>query len=358
MALPQTPPPDVPPQLEPEIAEACRATRHRTSLQSYSVPSSLHPVRVCGLGTTSHNSTKLPCTRRGLKVPLGRPVDARKRRQAPRCRRASRVCSASFVSADGLLLTNHHCAYRAIQRNSSPEHDYLNGGFVAKNRSDELPGHGTLVYVFQTQSDVTTKVLDGLEPSLSDLERLQEIERRESALVKACEHKPNTRCEVARENHGLRFLLLENLELRDVRVVAAPPEALGNYGGEIDNWHRPRHTLDFTLMRAYVSPDGKPADYDEKNVPFRPERHLHVSAEFPSPPDFVMVAGTPARTKRYATSVEVHDARTWYYPTRDGLFSAWIGALEQAAGDDPKAKLTVASWGSSPQQRALPRPRA
>jgi hypothetical protein len=253
-------------------------------------------------------------------------------------------CSASFVSPDGLLLTNHHCAHRAIQRNSSPEHDYLENGFVARSRADELPGHGTLVYVFQQQTDVTSKVLDGLAESLSDVERLRELDRRESLIVKACEAKPNTRCQVARENHGLRFLLLENLELRDVRVVAAPPESLGNYGGEIDNWHWPRHTLDFTLMRAYVGPKGEPADYHVDNVPFRPERHLRVSDEFPAPPSFVMVAGTPGQTRRYATSTEVHDALTWYYPTRDELFTVWLEALERAAGAEAAAKLAIASW--------------
>ena len=253
-------------------------------------------------------------------------------------------CSASFVSADGLLLTNHHCAYGAIQRNSTPEHDYLADGFVAKSRGDELPGRGALVYVFQKQSDVTSAVLDGLAPSLSDLDRLREIERRESAIVKQCEKKPNTRCEVARENHGLRFLLLENLELRDVRIVAAPPSSLGNFGGEVDNWHWPRHTLDFTLMRAYVSPDGRPADYDEANVAYRPERYLEVSTEFPSPFDFIMVAGTPARTMRYATATEVREALTWYYPTRESLFADWIDALERASGEDPAAKLATAAW--------------
>ncbi|MFW5741038.1 MAG: S46 family peptidase, partial [Myxococcota bacterium] len=280
---------------------------------------------------------------RGLRVPLSE-LWTRDKGGLLRAVAGLQGCSASFVSPDGLLLTNHHCAYRAIQRNSSPEHDYLANGFIAKTRGDELPGHGALVYVFQKQSDVTSQVLDGLDPALSDLERLREIERRESALVKTCEQKPNTRCEVARENHGLRFLLMENLELRDVRIVAAPPEAVGNYGGEIDNWHWPRHTLDFTLMRAYVSPKGEPADYDEKNVPFRPERHLEVSPSFPTPPQLVMVAGTPGRTKRYATSVEVHDALTWYYPTREGLFADWIDALEKSAGQDAKARLAVASW--------------
>jgi hypothetical protein len=253
-------------------------------------------------------------------------------------------CSASFVSKDGLLLTNHHCVYRAIQRNSTPEHDYLANGFIAKSRADELPGHGTLAYVFQQQSDVTSRVLDNLDPSLSDLDRLREIERREFGIIRECEQKPSTRCEVARENHGLRFMLLENLELRDVRIVAAPPESLGNYGGEIDNWHWPRHTLDFTLMRAYVSPKGEPADFDAANVPFRSEVHLKVSKDFPEPADFVMVAGKPGRTQRYATALEVQDAAIWYYPARDNLFTAWIQALETTAGKDPQAVLAIASW--------------
>lgn len=339
---PPTPPPSVPPQPEPEVAEPVEpplAQRPCNPAATELPP----PGEGMWPWHDLHQLDEAALRERGLKVPLA-DLWTRDKGGMLRAVAGLQGCSASFVSPDGLLLTNHHCAYRAIQRNSSPDHDYLKDGFVAKTRGDELPGRGTLVYVFQRQSDVTGKVLDGLDPALSDLERLQEIERRESALVKACELKPNTRCEVARENHGLRFLLMENLELRDVRVVAAPPESLGNYGGEIDNWHWPRHTLDFTLMRAYVSPEGKPADYDEKNVPFRPERHLQVSSAFPSPPDFVMVAGTPGRTKRYATSVEVHDARTWYYPTRQDLFSSWIEALERAAGDDPKAKLAVASW--------------
>lgn len=253
-------------------------------------------------------------------------------------------CSASFVSADGLLLTNHHCAHRAIQRNASPEHDYLRNGFVAATRADELPGHGTLVYIFRKQSDVTERVLGGIAATVSDIERVQEIERRESAIIKECEQTPNTRCEVARENHGIRFMLLENLELRDVRIVAAPPESLGNFGGEIDNWHWPRHTLDFTLMRAYVNATGEPSDYDASNIPYRPDRYLEVSTKFPKPNDFVMVAGKPAVTKRYATTVEVDEALTWYYPTRESLFTDWIGVLHKTTEGDSAAKLAVASW--------------
>lgn len=253
-------------------------------------------------------------------------------------------CSASFVSSDGLLITNHHCVHRAIQRNSTPGRDYLSDGFVAKTRADELPGLGTLVYVFQRQSDVTSRILDTLDSSLTDLQRLKEIERRESMLVRECESKPNMRCEVARENDGLRFMMLENTELKDVRLVAFPPESLGNYGGEIDNWHWPRHTLDFAILRAYVKPSGEPAEYDGANVPYHPDTYLTVSELFPTPPSLVMVAGKPGKTRRYAHHTEVEDALEWYYPFRDSLYTAWIEALERGAGDDPAARLVVSSW--------------
>ena len=279
---------------------------------------------------------------RGLEVPLAE-MWTHEKGGLLRAVAGLRGCSASFLSADGLLLTNHHCIHRAIQRNSALEHDYLQNGFVAKTIKDELPGHGTIVFVFQHQSDVTAKVLDGLNASMSDYDRQGEIERIESGIVQNCEKKPNTRCSVARENHGLRFMLIENLELRDVRIVAAPPESLGNYGGEIDNWHWPRHTLDFSLLRAYVAPDGTPADYSESNVPYRPERYLSVSSTFPEAGDFVMVAGKPGRTRRYATALEVEDALNWFYPARNILFAEWIRALETAAGSDRAAALTISS---------------
>ena len=255
-----------------------------------------------------------------------------------------RGCSASFVSPDGLLLTNHHCAYGAIQRNATPEHDYLATGFTAGGRSDELPGQGMTVLVFREQSDVTAQVLEGMPERLGDYERLRFIEKRETSLVRTCEKKPNTRCEVARENDGLRFMLLENLELRDVRVVVAPPEALGNYGGEVDNWHWPRHTLDFTLMRAYVAPNGEPADYSKDNVPYRPETHLRLSERTPREGDFIMVAGTPAWTRRYETALSVREALGWTFPSRERLFEDWIRTLEQTAADHPDAKLPTATW--------------
>ena len=253
-----------------------------------------------------------------------------------------RGCSASFVSDDGLLLTNHHCAYGVIQKNSTTEHNYLEDGFVARDRAAELPGHGTTVRVFHQQTDVTERMLYDLPEGLDGARLMKEIERRESELVRACEEKPDTRCEVARENHGLRFVLLEDLEIKDVRLVAAPPSSLGEFGGEIDNWHWPRHTLDFALLRAYVAPDGAPREAQADNVPYKPARHLKVATEPLREGDLVMVVGKPGRTSRHLTAHGVKDALDWTYPTKERLFSEWIRALEGAARASDEARIKTA----------------
>ncbi|MBW2262051.1 MAG: S46 family peptidase [Deltaproteobacteria bacterium] len=252
-------------------------------------------------------------------------------------------CSASFVSPDGLLITNHHCAYRAIQRNSSDERNLIEDGFLASSRQDELDGHGLRVLLFRQHSDVTQEVLGGMADGLSDLERIEHIEKREKEIVKKCEAKPDTRCLVSRENHGLRFVLLEKLELRDVRLVAAPPESLGSYGGEVDNWRWPRHSMDFAVLRAYVDGDGKPAGYDPSNVPFHPEEHFQVSVDGVSQDDLVMVLGTPYHTDRYKTTHDVRQALEWYYPLRSDLFSEWIRVLEKTCEEIPDSCLPTAS---------------
>lgn len=254
-----------------------------------------------------------------------------------------RGCTASFVSPDGLLLTNHHCAYSAIQRNSTDADDLLKQGFVAKSRDEELDGYGVRVLVFRNQKNVTDEIVDGLDGKLSDLEIVERIEEREKKLVARCEEKPNTRCQISRENNGLRFLLMENLEIKDVRLVAAPPQSLGSYGGEVDNWHWPRHTLDFTLLRAYVSKKGEVRGYDEKNVPYRPKHHLKINRAGISDGDFIMVLGRPYHTARYRTSVAVEQQRDWYYPTRLKLFKQWIAVLEKTSREIPTARIPVST---------------
>jgi hypothetical protein len=261
-------------------------------------------------------------------------------------------CSASFVSAEGLIFTNHHCAYQAISRNSTEEHNWLEEGFVARSRSEELPGQGsTAIQVLRRFTDVTDRVLEGLPED--PMERAAALDVRESELVAECESRPNTRCYVGRFLDGVpyegepdgrvRFSLFETQEILDVRVVAAPPESLGSYGGEIDNWHWPRHSADFSLLRAYVAPDGSPAEYSPDNVPYRPEVFLEVSSEGVGPGDFVMVLGYPWRTTRHMTAAEIAVQRDWYFPLRVDIFGEMSQILHSQAETSEERSILVSS---------------
>ena len=280
---------------------------------------------------------------RGLKLPLATLWTPGRGGLAGAVVGYNNGCTGSFVSDEGLIITNHHCAFRAIQRNASPGRDLIQSGYVASSRNQELNGYGARVHIFRNQTDVTRKIVEGLPGGAGDHALIRAVEAREKAVVAACEKTPHTRCRIARENNGLRFLLLENTELKDVRVVAAPPKALGNYGGEIDNFRWPRHTLDFTLMRAYVAPDGTPRTYHKDNVPYRPKTFLRLQPKGITAGDFVMVLGTPGRTNRYATAADVAWNQGWYYPFRKRLFREWIGILRATARRVPGARIPTAS---------------
>ena len=169
-------------------------------------------------------------------------------------------CSASFVSATGLVVTNHHCAYGSIQFNSSPEKNYLENGFYAKELADELPAApGSRIYVTESIQDLTTTLLQGLE-QVDGLARYQAIEKRRKAAIADCEKTPGYRCRIDPFLGESSYRLTKQIEIKDVRLVQAPPSAIGKFGGDIDNWMWPRHTGDFAFYRAYVAKDGKPAE--------------------------------------------------------------------------------------------------
>src|SRR5690606_4997556 len=174
-----------------------------------------------------------------------------------------RSCSASFVSPDGLVVTNHHCVQSALQVNSTPENNLVENGFLAKTRADEKPaGPAERVFVAQAFTDVTEAVRGGLDRIEDPIARKDEAEKRIKQQVAACEKdRPGVRCNVADYFRTGMYVLIEELEIRDVRLVYVPARSVGNYGGEIDNWQWPRHTGDFAFYRAYVGKDGKPADY-------------------------------------------------------------------------------------------------
>ncbi len=245
-------------------------------------------------------------------------------------------CSASFVSPDGLIVTNHHCVTGALQFNSKPDQNLITDGYLAKARGDEKSaGPAARVFVTQAFKDVTKDVRDGLDGMKDDLVRYQAMEDRQKKLVSECEKgKEGIRCSVVSYFGAGQFTLIEQLEIRDVRLVYAPPEGIGNYGGETDNWRWPRHTGDFAFYRAYVGKDGKPADFSDTNVPFRPTHVLRLATKPLTPGDAVLVAGYPARTNRLTTAAEVKEAVEYELPYTIDFCQVYLAELEKIAKTD------------------------
>ncbi len=252
-------------------------------------------------------------------------------------------CTASFVSPDGLAVTNHHCAYGSIQHNSTKDNNLLEKGFIAKELSDELPAApGSRIRVTVEVTDVTDEVVSAIPEGASGRERYQSLDDMKKALIAECEKDPGHRCSVRGYYGGSEYELIKQLEIRDVRLVHAPPGPIGRYGGDIDNWMWPRHTGDYSFYRAYVGPDGKPADFSKDNVPFRPKYYLKVSTEGIRPGDFVMAAGYPGTTNRYRLASEVDNVIRWYYPARRSAFLEWLDLIGEATAEDEEAKIKYA----------------
>ena len=252
-------------------------------------------------------------------------------------------CSASFVSPDGLLVTNHHCATGALQYNSTPERDLLCDGYLAATREQELwNGPGRKLWVTVSVKEATAEIADGLDPALDDFRRQEAIERRVKQRLAACE-AGGLRCKVAAFFEGLQFFEIAQLEIQDVRTVYAPPEGIGNFGGETDNWRWPRHTGDWSFFRAYIDVDGKAAPYSSQNVPFRPRHWLKVAQAGPSAGDLVLVAGYPGRTQRHRTWEEVKETAEWGYPRTIRLNQEKIAILEKLGESDAGLRINAAS---------------
>ncbi|HYM62686.1 MAG TPA: S46 family peptidase [Thermoanaerobaculia bacterium] len=246
-------------------------------------------------------------------------------------------CTASFVSADGLVVTNHHCGFGAIQFNTTPQRDLITNGFLAKTREEELPaGPGSRIFVTTNIEDVTSRITGNLDPKLKDLDRFNAIDRHEKELVDECEKPGGLRCRVASFFEGAQFFRITQMEIRDVRLVYAPPLGIGDFGGETDNWMWPRHTGDWSYLRAYVGEDGKPANYSKENVPYHPAHILKVATSGVTGGDAVIVAGYPGRTFRYRTAAEVKNAKEFTYPTTV-RYATELNAILREAGKNNKS---------------------
>lgn len=256
-------------------------------------------------------------------------------------------CSASFVSSQGLVATNHHCAYGSIQYNSTAEQNLLENGFLAATLEDELPAApGSRVLVTETVEDVTARIRAAVSADADGAARFAAVEGAEKQLIAECEQEPGYRCRVASFHGGAMYRLYRQLEIRDVRLAYAPASSVGKFGGDLDNWMWPRHTGDFSFLRAWVGPDGRPADPSPDNVPYRPKHWLRVGADGVEPGDFVMVAGFPGRTSRYRLASEVAEAIGWSYPNRVARNRESLAIVDRETAGRPDAAIAYAAVSS------------
>jgi hypothetical protein len=251
-------------------------------------------------------------------------------------------CSASFVSPDGLIVTNNHCVQGALQYNSNPEQNLMVDGFLAKTKAEELwSGPGSRVYVTVSVKDVTDAIMGNIDPQTTDRARYDVVDRRVKAQTAAGE-KDGLRCTVASFFEGLKWYEIGQLEIQDVRLVYAPAAGIGNFGGETDNWQWPRHTGDFSFYRAYVSKEGKAVPFSKDNVPYQPKHFLRVSPKGASPGELVFVAGYPGRTYRLNPYAEVKETVGWSLPRSIKRATDRIAILEAIGKDDQETALRVA----------------
>lgn len=252
--------------------------------------------------------------------------------------------TASFVSGDGLLLTNHHVAYTAIQRSSSAGQDYLTNGFLAVNRNEEIQAPGYTIRLLIDMKDVTAEILDAVKGITDPTEKNNTINQKITRMTDLLEQgKEDIRASVVQMYNGRQYIQFIHKILKDIRIVYAPPSSIGNYGGEVDNWMWPRHTGDFSFFRAYVAPDGTGKEYAPGNVPYHPKVWLKVAPGFLKDGDFTFVIGYPGQTTRYRSSTSVYWNEHYNYPFTVKNFREIIALADELTKDNREAQIKVAS---------------
>jgi hypothetical protein len=228
-------------------------------------------------------------------------------------------CTGEIISNEGLMLTNHHCAYGSIQFHSSVKNDYLTDGFWAKTKAEELPNEGLTASILDYMENVTDKVLEGIKEGIPAAERTQLVTKNIQALDKEYAEKLKTegkRADIKEFFEGSEYYMLVYTVYKDIRLVGAPPSAIGKFGGDTDNWMWPRHTGDFSLYRIYADKDGKPAEFSSENVPLQPKHFLPISLEGVDEKSYTMIMGFPGSTDRYLSSYGIKMALEIDQPSR------------------------------------------
>ncbi|MDO5509291.1 MAG: S46 family peptidase [Weeksellaceae bacterium] len=252
-------------------------------------------------------------------------------------------CTSEVISPQGLLLTNHHCGYSQIQSHSSVENDYLTDGFWAKNMGEELPNPGlTATFIVDIQ-DVTDQVLQGMQFQMEESARLDLVKRRSDAIVESAKKSADQDAFVRAFYKGNKYYLFITETYRDVRLVGAPPNSIGKYGSDTDNWVWPRHTGDFALFRIYADKNNRPAEYHKDNVPFKPKHHLPVSIKGVKEGDFTFVFGFPGVTDEYLPGSALEMITKTQNPARIALREEALKIMDGYMRADDKIRIQYAS---------------
>lgn len=255
-----------------------------------------------------------------------------------------RGCTGEVVSAEGLLLTNHHCGYGQIQKHSSVEHDYLRDGFWALTRNEELPNKGLTVSFLERMEDVTSRVLEGVTPALTESKRDSIVKANTVRLVKeATSEGRGLRATVESLYYGNQYFLFLYREYSDVRLVGAPPSSIGKFGGDSDNWMWPRHTGDFSIFRIYADKDNNPAEYSEDNVPYTPKKFFKISLGGVQEGDFTFVYGFPGRTQEYIMSEGVRYVSEVSDPAKIALRTMRLDIQRKYMSQSQKVRIQYSS---------------
>ncbi|MBG0781055.1 MAG: S46 family peptidase [Bacteroidales bacterium] len=254
-----------------------------------------------------------------------------------------RGCTGEIISDQGLLLTNHHCGYGSIQSVSTVENDYLSNGFWARSMEEEIPIPGLTVQFLIRMDDVTSRMLEGVTADMTEKERSKKLNENRRAIVEEATKDTHYNAVVKDYFEGNEFYLLTYETFKDIRLVGTPPEAIGKFGADTDNWMWPRHTGDFSIFRVYAGTDNKPAEYSADNTPFKPRHFLPVSIAGIEKGDFSMILGNPGSTDRYLTSWGVDLAVKESNPTIVKIREEKLRIMREGMDASEKTRLQYAS---------------
>ncbi|MCU0461171.1 MAG: S46 family peptidase [Bacteroidales bacterium] len=248
-------------------------------------------------------------------------------------------CTGELISSEGLLITNHHCGYGAIQRLSTIEHDYLANGYWAMSREEEIPSPGSFITILKSMEDVTDRMMKGITDEMDSEARQNVLNANSDEIRKTAIEGTHYTAMITPFYMGNQYFLMIYETFNDIRFVGAPPSAIGKFGGDTDNWVWPRHTGDFSVWRVYAGKDNKPAEYSKDNVPYKPLYHFLISLKGVHEGDFTMVLGYPGSTSEYVPSYNVDMVKNYINPKRIAIQTTKIEIMDAAMNKDPLIRL-------------------